>query len=302
MPPYYKLVLLMVVVFGCAFIFTLAGSLAMDLFYGINMFSDPAALGNLEDEQVVSALKLLQVISATGTFIVPSLLGAWLLFPDASAFLGINRKPSFKILLMVAGVVVVSIPFINWLLLQNEGIRLPEFLQTLENWMKSSEANAAAITDAFMKMPAWPDFVFNLFMIGLIPAVGEELLFRGMLQPLIKGVVKNVFFAVLFTSVLFSAMHLQFYGFLPRLLLGLILGFLYEWSKSIWLPFFMHFLNNSGAVIIAYLYPGVSMDEAGTGEGQLWQMPVSLFLTAFLLLAIRRLSRAEAAEPPDDGS
>lgn len=288
-PPYYKLVLFMVLVFGCAFIFTLAGSFAMDLLYGISMFRDPGALGNLEDDHVVSALKLLQVISATGTFLVPSLLGAWLLFPDASAFLGINRKPSFKLLLMVAGVVLVSIPFINWLMLWNEGIRLPESLQALENWMKSSEANAAAITDAFMKMPTLADFALNLVMIGLIPAVGEELLFRGMLQPLIKGVVKNVFFAVLFTSILFSAMHLQFYGFLPRLVLGLILGFLFEWSGSIWLPVFMHLLNNSGAVIIAYLYPGINLDDLGAGDGQLWQMPFSLILTIFLLTGIRRM-------------
>lgn len=286
--PYQKLVLSMLLVFICAFAFTAVGGFLVNLLWDINLMQDAGALNNLADPNVIKAMKLLQVLSATGTFIIPCFLAGWLLSADTFSFLALRQKPSLFSLVAVAGLVVVSTPLINWLMIWNQQLVLPGFLKPLENWMIASEANAKNITEAFLKMATPMDFLINLVMIGLIPAVGEELLFRGLLQPLIKGVIKNALISILFTSILFSAMHLQFYGFLPRMVLGLILGYLLEWSGSLWLPMLLHFLNNGMAVLMAYFYPTINMDEVGTTAGNTWPLLVSSLLTLILMVGVQR--------------
>ena len=96
-------------------------------------------------------------------------------------------------------------------------------------------------------------------MVAMIPAIGEELLFRGVLQKqLIKG-LGNAHVAIILTAVIFSAFHLQFLGFFSRALLGMLFGYLYYWSKNMWYPILTHFTNNGLALLLAIIY-GVDMD------------------------------------------
>jgi hypothetical protein len=146
-----------------------------------------------------------------------------------------------------------SLPFINWMVSMNETMKLPGFLHGIEEWMKITEQEAAKLTEAFMDMPALGGFMFNMVMIGLLPSIGEEFLFRGVLQRLLREWLGSIHLAVFISAFLFSAMHMQFYGFFPRMMLGIMFGYLFYWSGSLWVPVFAHFINNGSAVIFSYL-------------------------------------------------
>src|SRR5690606_9694418 len=108
----------------------------------------------------------------------------------------------------------------------------------------------------------------NLLMIAIIPAIGEELLFRGGIQNIFYKWFKNPHIAIWAAAILFSAIHVQFYGFIPRMLLWALFGYLLVWGKSIWYPIIGHFINNGSAVVTAFIYQqqGKSIDELDKGD------------------------------------
>jgi hypothetical protein len=171
-------------------------------------------------------------------------------------------------------------------------MRLPEFLSGLENWMLDAEANAKVITTAFLNMEGHKDLVINMVIVALIPAIGEELLFRGALQNLIIDWSKNIHLGIWITAILFSAMHMQFYGFLPRMAMGLLFGYLVIWTGSIWIPIICHLTNNGSAVLFTYVNQrgmiSEELDSVGTGSGDLTYIIVSVLIILTLLVFIFR--------------
>ncbi|HEV7423641.1 MAG TPA: CPBP family intramembrane glutamic endopeptidase, partial [Candidatus Paceibacterota bacterium] len=186
---------------------------------------------------------------------------------------------------------IVSLPLINYLGELNSRMSLPAFLSGVEKWMKDSENQAAELTKNFLEMHSVSDVVFNVFMIALLPAIGEEFLFRGIIQKIFSEWSKNIHVAVWISAILFSAMHMQFYGFLPRMMLGVLLGYLLVWSGSLWLPIIAHFVNNAAAVIFTYLFReelmSVDPDKMGT-EGEMSTAVISVIVLAGLLWLIYR--------------
>lgn len=158
--------------------------------------------------------------------------------------------------------------------------------------MKSSEEQAARITEAFLIMTSPSELLFNLFMIALIPAIGEELLFRGIVQNIFSRWLKNNHAAIWLSALLFSAMHMQFYGFIPRLMLGVMLGYLLVWSGNIWWPIIAHFVNNAAAVIFSYLFQNnfsnFDPDKIGVGADQMVSVMLSLGFTAIILFLLHK--------------
>ena len=151
------------------------------------------------------------------------------------------------------------------------------------------------LTEAFLRNTSIPSLAVNLFMVGILASIGEELLFRAVLIPLFKDWFKNVHVAIIISSILFSAFHLQFYGFMPRFLLGMIFGYLFVWSGSVWLPIFAHFINNSSAVIVYYLVNkgslNVEADNFGATDNHyllLAGVLISLMLAAGIFLSEKR--------------
>jgi len=141
--------------------------------------------------------------------------------------------------------------------------------------------------------------LYMVFMIGLLPALGEELLFRGILQRLFSEWTRNIHAGIWISAVLFSAMHMQFYGFIPRMMLGALLGYLLAWSGSLWLPVIAHFINNASAVVLTYLFSKnvieLDADKIGTGDEMnvVW---ISIVVVAFLLLLIYRIEKNRRLE------
>jgi len=164
-----------------------------------------------------------------------------------------KKIPAGSVVLMIILIMMVSLPLINWLVSINEMMKLPSSLSGMENWMKDTEDQAAKITVKFLDVHSFGGFAVNMLMIAIIPAIGEEMLFRGLFQRLFGEWFKNNHVAIFLAAFLFSAVHLQFYGFLPRMMLGVMFGYMYIWTGTLWAPIFAHFLNNGAAVLVSYL-------------------------------------------------
>ncbi|MGE0560341.1 MAG: lysostaphin resistance A-like protein [Flavobacteriales bacterium] len=249
--PAMQLVLIAMLCVGSATLFSLLAGVLVMSFFGFDLHS----FGDYSNPQVIEGLKFFQLMSATGVFIVPSILFGWIVYkkPLASLSLKSFSKPINWLLVLLF--MIISIPFMTWLVEFNEQLILPDFLAPLENWMKQSEQSAEVITKLFLTFNGWGSFFYILVIVAVVPAVGEELLFRGVLQKIMVGWFKNYHVAIWVTAILFSALHMQFYGFLPRMLLGSLFGYVFYWSGSLWLPILGHFINNGSVVMLSYLYP-----------------------------------------------
>jgi len=251
--PFSRLIFAITLAFSCFLIvFAAAILLAMPLFH-TNMAGILELLARPDDPAALSLLKYFQVTQSFGLFIIPPVLAGYLFEGSPWSFLKTKTTGSGGIYIVVFLMMFLSLPFINWLVDTNEMMKLPAFLKGVEDWMKSAEDQAGKLTDTFLAGKSFGNFLFNIFMIGILPAVGEEFIFRGLLQRLLGDWLKNIHFAIFLIGFLFGLMHMQFYGLLPRTVLGIIFGYLFYWSGSIWLPVFAHFINNSGAIVISYL-------------------------------------------------
>ena len=167
---------------------------------------------------------------------------------------------------------------------------MPGFLKGMEDWMKVMEERAAELTKQLLVMKTPQSFLINLLMIAIIPAIGEEFIFRGCIQNIFTRWTKNIHWGIWISAIIFSAIHMQFYGFIPRMLLGALFGYLLVWGKSMWLPVLAHLINNGSAVILSYIYQlkGGSVEDAEIQSAQSWWVYVLSFLISVYLLWLFR--------------
>jgi membrane protease YdiL (CAAX protease family) len=251
----------------CMVVASLAGVLLAAGIYHLPILSNPEILSDLEAPNVLPALKVIQAVSAIGTFILPALVFASLRTGQPFAFLQVNTLPKLIWVPLTMLLIVVCSPLINLMAEVNSHMHLPAALSGIEHWMRASEDQASKLTEGFLKGDGLMSLTLNLIIVALLAAVGEELLFRGTFQTILLGLTKNVHVAVWATAILFSAFHMQFFGFLPRMMIGALLGYLYVWSGSLWVPILAHFTNNALGVIITYLIQHNHADKKVEGLG-----------------------------------
>jgi uncharacterized protein len=299
--PYSKFLITVGVILIFAILFTLFSSILATFLYGISMDELQVMMMNPSSPVTLSILKIVQTLSAIGAFIIPSFILAWVFDGRPNSYLSLDRSPRALSFIVVIVIMIISTPLINFLGEMNSHLHLPDFLKSVEDWMRDSEEKAAELTKAFLDMKTPGDLAFNLFMIGLLPAIGEELVFRGVVQKIFYQWSKNVHVAIWTTAILFSAVHMQFYGFLPRMILGGMLGYMLVWSGSLWLPIVGHFINNAGAVIFTYLFQkqitSINPDEVGTGS-DFGSVAISLLITAALFLWLYRQRTTNSFSQP----
>jgi membrane protease YdiL (CAAX protease family) len=165
-----------------------------------------------------------------------------------------NRETSLlPILLSIIG--TVAFMFFNTILIEwNAGLHLPEFMSGVEQWMKDTEEQLAETTAMMTNFNSFGSFMLAFVVIAILPGIGEELLFRGLLQNSLHKWTKNAHIAIWVSGFIFAAIHLQFYGLVPRMMLGVVFGYLYVWSGNIWFPIIAHITNNGLALILTYMY------------------------------------------------
>lgn len=252
MRPFSKLLFLIIIVFTTFLAMVFIGYLVGIPFFGPDFFTQLTE-ANYTDPSNLSLLKYFQIISQFGFFILPPLIFAYLMNGNIKTYLLLNKAPDYITALLVGCLLFSSLPVISWLIEMNERMMLPQFLKGLETWMQQSEKDAEVVTKIFLGTPSWTGLSVNMLMMVILPAIGEELIFRGVLIRLLREWTGNIHWAVIISSLLFSAMHMQFYGFVPRLVLGLMLGYVFVWSANLWMAVIMHLLNNGFAVVAGFL-------------------------------------------------
>ncbi len=244
------------------------------------------------DPESLKLLKFFQISQTIGLFILPPLVVAWFFHPDIPEYLSLKEKPTIMLSFLVLLLVLVLSPFINFTGAINAEMHFPDWLAGVENWMRNAEDTAEQLVEAFLKVNGIGGLMFNLFMIAVLPALGEELLFRGVIQKLFTGMSGSHHWGIWLSAALFSALHMQFYGFIPRMLLGGMFGYLLVWSGTLWLPILAHFINNAAAVILMYMVDhnliSQEVEEFGSGpDGWIYAL-VSLVVGGFVFYMIRQ--------------
>ena len=249
----------------------------------------------------INALKWVQFIQSTAMFLLPPLCMAYLWSKQPLEWLNVKdeRLKGKGESLWAVMLMLVALPAINLLGHLNQQMTLPAFLEPLEQWMKTSEESAKVLTEQFLNVTTFSGLIINLLLMALLPAVAEELTFRGVLMNFfeVKGERlnakgKRTHLAIWCSAILFSAIHMQFYGFVPRMLMGALFGYMLVWTGSLWIPILMHFTNNAMAVILYFvaLREGWDMEQVdaiGTND-TLWLGIVSIVVTIVGIYAFRR--------------
>ncbi|AMR31050.1 hypothetical protein A0256_06230 [Mucilaginibacter sp. PAMC 26640] len=282
---------------GILLLFNLLGVGVIVGIYGIDVLTD-LMKGNLDNPQLPQVLYILQIISTTVPLFVAPVIFARYVVKEPVTYLKPYLKAPLLLFAVAFLIMMVSMPPIEMLSNINQQMVLPKFLSGLERWMKESEAQAQKLIVLLLKMNGVGDVLKNVILIGLFTAIVEELTFRGVLQTIMLRWTKNTHAAIWVTAALFSAFHMEFYGFLPRMLLGGLFGYFVAWSGSIWPAIWGHFLNNGAAVVATYLYQQkkitVNLDDGHTFSYGVYVLCVIIIIILLLVYKNVALSKKQA--------
>ncbi|HAL81106.1 MAG TPA: hypothetical protein DCO83_01825 [Mucilaginibacter sp.] len=257
--------------------------------YGLNTVMDIAAL-KMNSPHLINALWIIQIAGTTFPIFAAPVFFSYVIVRDPDDYI----KPSFRLhwtlFALVFLVMVFSNPVIEVLSNINQKMHLPSFLSGVQKWMEDSEKSAQKITEVMLQMKTIWDMIIDVLLIGLLTAIVEEFMFRGVLQTIFVRWTRNHHVAIWITAILFSAFHIEFFGFLPRLMLGVLFGYFVAWSGSIWPAIWAHFLNNGAAVVATYLFQH-KIIKANPDDQHLFNAAgyiISLLIMLFLLFIYRR--------------
>ena len=234
-------------------------------------------------------MKIAQGLSSIMMFVVPPIVYYRVTrtrHPMESLGFRNVAKPWPLYIIIGVALMFVSLPVTNQLTSWNEAMDLGGAFEKLEEYLKAMEEMAAATTEKMLKVDTIGGLLLNLLVIALIPAVGEELTFRGVLQQGLTRRMRSPHLAIILSAAIFSFIHFQFYGFLPRMFLGILLGYMFYITGSLWTSITMHFVNNGTAVVLYYLNNKgiIDIDPDRFGATQYpWLTTLSLIVTAALI-------------------
>lgn len=236
-------------------VFYFAGVMLCIPLFDVNPLAQPEILlSYTTDPKVLRAMKFLQSFISIGIFVVPAWFFPKALKQDPASFLQAGSSFTLRDLGLGLALIIVSAPLVSWLVNVNEHITFPASMAGLEQQLKASEDLAQELSRAFVQADSFGELLLNLFIVAVVPAICEELLFRGALQQFIRMCFRNGHAAVWSAAIIFSAFHQQFYGFLPRLVLGAMLGYMFLYSGSLWVSVIAHFINNALALLGTYYH------------------------------------------------
>jgi membrane protease YdiL (CAAX protease family) len=201
------------------------------------------------DSSNVFNTMVLQGFLSVGLFVIPPVAVQYLFFTPDSYFLNFSRNTKLKYFILTFAGVVVAVPLINFLAEINAAVELPQTLETWKQMLNESSDEINRILEEFITeyglMP-------SVLIIAVIPALGEEMFFRGFLQNQFSLKIKNIHLTIWIVAIIFSLFHLSFDAFFPRIVLGAIMGYFYFWTQNLWIPVFAHFINNFAGVLLLY--------------------------------------------------
>lgn len=259
--PWVSFLILILTVFAGLFLGQFLGLVIILPFFDFDMMQTQSILRNLfENPDFKIPMLIFHGVSAIGAFIAAPLVFLHFIEKKSISIFFNNREilliPLALTIVIVVSFMAVNSVFIEW----NANLTLPEFLKPLEDWAMEKELLAKKLTEFLTDFEGLGHFLLGMVVIAILPAVGEELLFRGLIQNQFLAITKNSHAAIWAAGLLFSFFHFQFYGLIPRMFLGVLFGYLYFWSGNLLLPMLAHFVNNGLTLILLYLYQGKHID------------------------------------------
>ncbi len=278
----------------CMFIFDMIAVTLSQRIFGI----DPHAVLDLENQielnrNNVNSAKLYMGLVSFGSFILSSIIVISTFRKKLFPFTVLDKPPKLVNVIIGILLLITSIPLVNWLLDINRNIPIPS--STLRQFLEHQEELNNFTYDVILTGNTGIVVLLNIFLVGLLPALGEELFFRGIMLRIFKSLTRNIHLGVWLSAILFATLHIQVFKIVPMILLGALFGYVYYLSGSLWITIIMHFINNSIAVIIDHL------EEPHTGgnlmlNDQAWYyIALSIALIAFLLFSLKKYN----PNPPD---
>lgn len=231
-------------------------------FLGIDLQSSFYDILNHPNEypQGVLALKLNQGLISIAIFIIPAFLFSRSINQNPIHFLHLKHKTRFYNYLFIIILIISAIPVSSWLLELNQNLHLPEGLKEFEAYLRGDEEFNKLQSELFVKADGVGQLLFNIVIVAIIPAIAEEIFFRGCLQNFVRMCFYNLHVSVVFTAIIFSAIHGDYFGFLPRFMFGVVLGYAFAYSGNIWVSILGHFLNNAITILafnISIMHPEI---------------------------------------------
>ncbi len=243
------------------------------------------------DPANVQAVRMLQLVSTFFIFFVPAYIASLILHRKPLRFLGFNRYFTWRELGLAIAIMVAALPLVGTLSELNKLIPIPA---SLESWFQELEETYEQQVKVLSRIDGFGDYLFSLLVMALAPAIFEETFFRGGMQHILHGATRKPWLAIILTSLVFSAIHFSYYGFIPRFCLGMVLGLLYYYSGSLWLSIAGHFFNN--ALVVTQIYvltvQGKSVDAAMEESGPWWMG----ILTGALMIGLFMYYRMYSAQ------
>ncbi len=249
------------------------------------------------DIMSLNSLRFMQISSQIFTFVLPPILYAMLVKEKPFKSLGFSKSTILWLILGVAmmyTILPLNSIFTEW----NANIKFPESLASFEKLMQDLQERATEVMEKFVNVDTLGGLIINLFMIAGLAALGEELLFRSVIQTSLIKICKNAHIGIFIASAIFSLFHMEFYGLLPRLVLGLLMGYMYYYSRSIWIPMAMHFANNGTIVFLYYLnnIGAINIDVESFGETNVGILMLSIVAMVALFWFTVKLNKKEELE------
>jgi uncharacterized protein len=298
-PPFIQLVLsfCIIVIAGTLifWLFIFAGALVFNV--APDKMLQVASFGKETSARII--LRYIQFSQQVGLFLIPALMAAYLIRRDDESFLKMGRFPRPIDIMMVVLLGILIIPLLNFTLVLNSRMVLPEFLSGIQQWMKTKEDTASHLTELLITSSGALTLAINIFILAVVPAFCEELLFRGLLQQIVCRLFRSSHIGIWVTAIIFSTIHFQFFGFVPRLILGLLFGYLFYWSRNLWYSIIAHFINNIIPVTVSYFTGWKSLGEqAGNGKESLtFPFPAVILSVLILFYFWREFKRRSVSAP-----
>lgn len=295
-PVWIQLLLFIGMAMGIFMIFSLIGMSILSAMTGISIFdvNDTSKWDNANPKMLtyVRGMLLLQFF---GLFVIPTLLFAYFSDPKPLQYIGIKKpiKPVYWILGIAS--LIIAIPLVEYTGLLNRDVNFGG----AQKWMQSMEDEALKQIKFMLAKRTISELITNIIFISLFAGVGEELFFRGVLQRLFIKAFKNPWLGIIVTAFLFSALHIQFFGFIPRFLLGILLGAMYWYSGSLLTAIVAHFAYDAFFIIWAFFQPQIIDDAEGamaTGSTQVVLALISAGLVALLVWFMKKNSTVSYSE------
>jgi uncharacterized protein len=282
-PAIIQLLIFIGMAIGCFMILSLIGTILIASMSGLSLTQlGDSSNWDYTDPAMLTFIRGMLVIQFIGLFIIPTALFSFFADPKPARFVGLKKPVAPVYLILGIVVLIVSVPLVEWLGLINQKADFPE---GMARWMRSMEDDANRQIRLLLSKNSIADLLLNILMIAGFAAIGEELFFRGVLQRIFIRMFRNPWVGILVTAFVFSAFHFQFYGFLPRFLLGILLGAAYWYSGSLWTSILAHFFYNGLIIIIAYYNPElVSQEETNLFNASSILIPALVSLAAVTVI------------------